>query len=184
MTTTPRTAPPTRPPPPTLTIRIDTREQDPFTFESVRMPILPFRTIRGTLPTGDYADNDRLTLSPEDQAVVERKSLADLYNTMGKGRDRFTRECVRMAEYGYAAIVIEASWEQIMAPNSIGMLRHPTKMLPKTVVLGLLALAQRYRIHVIPCPGRKFAEQLTHRILERWARDHQHDHQQQPNAQQ
>lgn len=157
----------------TLTIRIDTREQDPFTFESVRMPYYPFRVTRGTLPTGDYADDGRIAMPPGAQAVVERKSLADLYGTMTRGRDRFERECTRMAEYGYAAIVIEATWEQIMRPNDY--LRHGTRMVPRAVVAGLIAFAQRYGVHVIPCPGRRFAEQLTHRIIERWARDHENE---------
>ena len=154
----------------TLTIRIDTREQDPFTFASVSLPVLQFRTVRGMLPTGDYADDDRIVLPPADQCVIERKSLADLYGTMGRGRDRFERECERMAEYGYAAIIIEASWHEIADPNT--HLRHPTRMRPKTVILGLMAFSRRYGVHILPCPGRRFAEQLTHRIIEGWARDH------------
>lgn len=162
----------------TLTIRIDTREQDPFTFASVTMPILPLKLIRGTLPTGDYADDGRHCLPPAEQAVVERKSLADLYGSLGHGRERFEREFVRLAEYGYAALVIESDWSQIMRPNDY--LRHLTRLKPKTVVNTLLAWGERYGVHVWPCPGRRFAEQLTHRIIERWSRDHMQ--QEQPNA--
>lgn len=154
----------------TLTIRVDTREQDPFTFDCVAKPVLPFTVVRGTLKTGDYADDGRCSLPPAEQCIVERKSLPDLYSTMARGRGRFERECQRLAEFGYAAIVIEADWHGILRPNE--HLQHATKMSPKSVVAGLLAFGQRYGLHVFPCPGRRFAEQLTHRLLERWARDH------------
>lgn len=155
-----------------LTIRVDTREQDPFTFASVNMPVLPFTVVRGTLRTGDYADDARVDLPPAEQAVVERKSLADLYGTMSRGRERFERECERLAEFGHAALVIEATWAEILNPNAF--LPHATQMNPKSVAAGLIAYSQRYGVHIWDCPGRRFAEQVTHRILERWARDHPH----------
>ena len=167
----PRTAPATAMQ--AMTIRVDTREQSPFDFASVASPVIPFTTVRATLQTGDYdlaafADAGR---DPIEQIVVERKSLSDLYGSLGHGRERFEREFQRMADYGYAAVVIESDWLQIMRPNDY--LRHPTLVRPKSVVQTLLAWSQRYEVHVYPCPGRRFAEQLTHRMLERWARDHE-----------
>lgn len=164
MTTTPRTAPRT------FTIRIDTREQNPFTFASVNMPVLPFSTVRATLKTGDYDLAEFAERPVAERVVVERKSLADLYGTLSRGRERFEREILRMAEYGYAAIVIEATYTEIATPN--WHLPHATLMTSKSVIASLLAWSQRHGIHVFDCPGRRFAEQLTHRILERWARDH------------
>lgn len=153
-----------------FTIIVDTREQLPFDFASVKSPAVPFTVARQTLETGDYSVEAPLTATKADMIVIERKSLADLYSTLGRGRDRFEREFQRMAEYGYAALVIEATWEQIAEPNK--HLKHPTLLAPKTVVATLVAWSQRYGVHVFPCPGRLFAEKLSYRLLERWARDH------------
>lgn len=155
----------------TLTIRIDTREQDPFTFESVVHNVLQFTTVKGTLRTGDYADNSRVMLPPADQAVIERKSLADLYGTFGRGRDRFIRECKRLSAYGFAALVVEATYAEIADPN--WHLKHPTQMSPRAVIKSMLGIAMDYGILVVDCPGRKFAEQATYYMLERWARTHE-----------
>jgi ERCC4-type nuclease len=40
-----------------------------------------------------------------DQIAVERKSLADLFGTLGQGRERFERELVRLSAHQYAAVV-------------------------------------------------------------------------------
>ncbi len=154
-----------------FTIIVDTREQLPFDFTSVKSPAVPFTVARRTLETGDYSVEAPLTATKSDMIVIERKSLADLYGSVGVDRDRFEREFRRLSEYGYAALVIEATWEQIADPNRY--LKHPTLMQPKSVVATLVAWSQRYGVHVFTCPGRVFAEKLTYRLLERWARDHQ-----------
>lgn len=154
-----------------MTIKVDTREQLAYDFASVKSPQIPFEVVRDTLETGDYSAAVPLTATKADMIVIERKSLADLYSTLGHGRERFEREFQRMSEYGYAAVVVEATWEQIADPNK--HLKHPTLLVPKTVVATLIAWSQRYGVHVFTCPGRVFAEKLTYRLLERWARDHQ-----------
>lgn len=144
-----------------MTIAIDTREQRPYTFEIVRNPVVEFDTERKTLSTGDYATG---------RAVIERKSLADLYGTVTHGRERFIRELQRMSEFEFAAIVIEAEWSAILKPND--HLQKPTQATPKSVMASLLAWTQRFGVHVFTCPGRDVAEIFTFRLLERWHRDH------------
>jgi ERCC4-type nuclease len=156
---------------PTMTIIVDTREQRPFTFREIKTPAVPFTVTTGTLDTGDYSVETDLLATPGDKIVVERKSLADLYGSLSAGRVRFAREAERLAEYGYAAIVIEADYPTIMQPSNV--LRYPTSMNPRSVIATLIAWSQRYDIHVYACPGRHFAEQLTYRLLERWFRDHE-----------
>jgi DNA excision repair protein ERCC-4 len=141
-----------------LTIVIDTREQRPFTFESVSPRP---ETLISTLKTGDYS-----ILGYEDRICIERKSLADLFGSCGKGRARFENEIVRMAEFEYAAIVAECDWQSI--------LRCPprrSQLLPKTILASVIAWEQRFGIHFWACPNRAFAEKLTYRILERYYRD-------------
>ena len=86
--------------PDNLTVIVDTREQLPLE--------LSMRTIRRTLPTGDYS-----ILGFEEYVVVERKSLPDLIGCMTTGRHRFERELQRMRSYEARAVVVEASWGQL-----------------------------------------------------------------------
>jgi len=141
-----------------FTIIIDSREQTPYTFDIIN-PV-PSTTIRG-LKTGDYS-----ILGFEDRVTVERKSLTDLYGSLGAGRDRFQREMLRMRDLEYAAVVIEAPWMTIInKPPS------RSRLLPVSVIATIVAWSQRYKVHWIPCPNRVFAEKITHRILDRWYRD-------------
>ena len=91
---------------------IDTREQLPWTFGGLwsdssarggRRPIVVDQRV-ATLQQGDYS-----LVGHESQVAIERKSLADLFGTLGQGRERFERELARLAELDRAAIVIEAS---------------------------------------------------------------------------
>ena len=125
-----------------FTVRIDTREQLPYTFEGLRfdadrdyVPMtVPCEV--GTLKTGDYS-----IVGMEDLVTVERKSLADLYSTLGQGRERFEEEHRRMAELVFAAVVIEADWQTI--------LRYPpshSQLNPKCVFRTMLSWQQRYGV--------------------------------------
>jgi ERCC4-type nuclease len=146
-------------------VAIDTREQRPYAFGGLvsdakerRRPLVVPTEIR-TLRSGDYS-----IVGHEDAIAIERKSLADLYGTLGQGRDRFVRELERLARLSFAAVVIEAEWSEIIgSPPGLSGLN------PKTVLRSVIAWQQRYpRIHWWPCPERRFAEVLTYRILERW----------------
>lgn len=149
-------------------ILVDRREQRPYTFFDIRgHEALPFVVELATLPTGDYVAGEGK--DPARQAVVERKSLQDLYGTLSQGRERFLDEWRRMESFGYAAVVIEADWLSILTPND--HLRRETLLNPRSVVGTLVAWSQRHGVHVFPVPDRDFAEIFTFRLLERWIRD-------------
>lgn len=151
-----------------LPIAVDTREQLPFPFRGIKPRLFSSFSIRtATLDTGDYTTAE---LGDSRQSIcIERKSLTDLYLSLGCGRARFEREAVRMAEYEYAAIVIEADWSAILNPNE--HLKHETRMSAASVSATLLAWNLRYGIHIWPCPDRAHAEVLTFRLLERFHYD-------------
>ena len=165
-----------------MRLTVDTREQLPYTFEAIK-PVIPRVIERGTLPTGDYAstrssgpgagpyerDLHECGGLPHLIAIVERKTLSDLYRSLSEGRDRLKKLFNRMRNFGYAAIVIEAEMSAIMDPNA--HLAHPTKMSPKSVMSTLIAWSQRFGVQVFMCPGRAAGEAITYRILERWIRD-------------
>lgn len=159
-----------------MVIYIDQREQLPYTFEIVTKPLVPFRCESAHMPTGDYGTS-RLPLHWDNHgfdtwkhaAVIERKSLSDLYGTIAQHRRRLESEFERMTIYGYRAIIIEAELSAVLAPRD--HLRYPTRMRPKSLLATLVAWHERYGVPIWFCPGRAVAERLTHRLLERWIRD-------------
>ena len=145
-----------------FTIIIDTREQSPYTFEIIDPTP---ETIIRKLKTGDYSI-DRF----EDRIAIERKTLSDLYGSLGgkksTRRDRLEREMKRMCDMDFAAVIVEADWKTII--------KNPpsrSKLKPVSVLATIIAWMQRYGVHWLTCPNRTFAEKATHRILDRWYRD-------------
>lgn len=153
-----------------LAVKQDTREQSPYAFQGIGWDAsdgggpgktLTIETVRGTLRSGDYS-----LVGYESRVAVERKSLADWYGTLGKGRDRFERELERLRSYDFAAVVIEASLtEMATAPPEF------TQLNPKTVYRTFVAWQVRYPVKFIPCDGRRLAEITTFRLLERFLRE-------------
>lgn len=148
---------------------VDSREQAPYVFSGLRAdaasgrrPLL-VRTVTRGLPAGDYSLEGW-----EAGVAVERKSLSDLFNTLGQARARFQRELDRLASYTYAAVVVEAEWSTVLSsppPRS--------QLNPKTVFRSVIAWQQRApTIHWWFVAGRKMGEVVTLRILERWWRNH------------
>jgi ERCC4-type nuclease len=146
---------------------VDGREKSPYTFSGLqtdakdgRLPLI-VPTEWAYLKTGDYSIHGEESL-----VAVERKSLADLYSTLGQNRDRFEAEHERMAKMQFAAVVIEASWEEIV--------EHPperSRLTPKSVYRTGIAFMERYGVPWLTMGGRRLAEITTFRILERFWRD-------------
>ena len=80
---------------PKTTIIIDTREQTPFEFVTLKSEL-------GTLDTADYSVAGLTHL-----IAVERKSLDDLLACCGHGRDRFKRELQRLKAFRFRLLVVE-----------------------------------------------------------------------------
>ena len=88
------------------TILVDTREQRPYQFP---------RQVVATLPTGDYSLVVKSAAGTQQHGiVVERKTKEDLFSSLGQRRARFEREMQRMAGYDYAALVIEATLDDLL----------------------------------------------------------------------
>lgn len=151
-----------------IPVLVDSAEQLPYTFAGMKCDKadgggpLTIPTQRANLEWGDYS-----LLGFEKQVSIERKSHSDLFGTLGRGRDRFERELAALAAYRWAAVVIEASWEEICTtapPHS--------EMEPKTVFRSILAWSVRYpRIHWFAAGPRRLAEVTTFRLLERFAKE-------------
>jgi ERCC4-type nuclease len=163
------TADPTTPIACPFAVLVDRREQRPFSFTGLRAdarqgrrPIL-VTVVPATLGAGDYSLSAG-GLDCGDRVAVERKSLADLYGTLGQRRECFEQELARLQRLDFAAVVVEADWVAILkAPPARSQLN------PKTVYRSILAWMQRFqRVHWVLGPNRQFAEVTTFRILERF----------------
>lgn len=157
-------------------VLVDTREQAPWRFdefttdrsksgEAIRPLWIPVRW-QG-LPTGDYSLETPEGKSLADKIVVERKSLADLYGTLGAGRERFAAEHERMAEIvaggGYACVVIEATLEQAIADPP-----PESRLNPKTVFRTAASWQVKYRVPWHFAGPRRLCEVFCFRMLEKW----------------
>lgn len=154
-----------------FTVAIDQREKAPYGFGAIpcdakeRGKALVVPTNTQYLKTGDYS-----IVGMESMVCVERKSLEDAYGTFTHHRVRFEDELNRMQGMKYAAVVIEAGYNDIL-------FRPPyhCKTNPKTIVRSIIAWSQRFpTIHWFPAGSRRNGELFTIRILQRFFKDY-HD---------
>lgn len=139
-----------------MQIVIDTREQRPYQFPE------PVKTITKTLETGDYSLSGF-----EDRICIERKSLPDLFGSLGKGRARFEREFQRMSEFQYACLMIECGFLDVFCSPPKFARVHP-----KSVFRSVYAWSIRYGIHVCWATNREYAQKITYIMLERWWKEY------------
>jgi ERCC4-type nuclease len=129
-----------------LAIAVDTRERYPFRFAHQQAT-----TYRKTLPAGDYGvehDGDLV-------AVVERKVLSDLANTLVDGS--LTYALAELATVDRAALVVE---------DRYGAVFKATHVSPSFLADPLGALQVRYpNVPIVLCDTRPLAQEWTFRFL-------------------
>jgi len=81
---------------------VDTREQTPL-FVTAR-PWIVYKK----LDQGDYS-----ILGFEDMIAIERKSITDLLNVIGRGRARFEKEIERLKDYWWKGLLIEGTEKDV-----------------------------------------------------------------------
>ena len=130
-----------------MMILVDAREQRPFNFEHERydVQIQPW-----TLTVGDYS-----LRGLEDKVAVERKSLPDLVQCLGRERERFERELLRGAALDAFAVVVEGSWSDLANGNFRSQLN------PHAACQSTLAFMSRYRTPFLFAGSRPAAEYVT-----------------------
>jgi len=137
-------------------IIVDNREQLPFDFAAFSN----VETIPGTLTAGDYS-----IPGAEHLAAIERKTIDDLVGCLTNGRDRFERELNRLRPYTLAAVVVEASLDDLARG------RYTSQMQPQAALQSVIAMQVRYGIPFMFCGSRAGAEYSTHGFLSKYARE-------------
>ena len=135
-----------------MKILIDTREQQPYSFET--------ESETATLGTGDYS-----LAGAENLISIERKSIDDLVGCLTSGRERFERELYRGRALDYFALVVEASLSDL----SNG--RYRSEMNPKAAIQSLLAFSIRYGLPIFFVENRRYGARVTESLLLKYARE-------------
>jgi ERCC4-type nuclease len=147
-------------------VLVDCREKSPYSFAGLRtdadrpLGVLT-RTVR--LATGDYS-----LATMQDVVAVERKEMSDYFRSIGAARNRFVRELKRLNAMKAAAVVVEATWDTIMAlpPDA-------SRLLPRAVYAVTQDLRRRFpNVAWSFVDGRREGELTTFRFLEGFTRKH------------
>jgi len=121
-------------------ILIDNREQRPLLFYDIPADedegggVLTIPTKVKYLPTGDYSLEGY-----ESEVCVERKSHADLYSTLIRGRERFLQEIERLRSYKACMIMVETDYY-----TAITQQPFRSRVEPKSIFRTILAFRVRY----------------------------------------
>lgn len=156
-----------------FTIVIDSNETYPYRFTGItedadrgNAAIIP-RMVRKAMYRDGLADYSIEGL--ERKIQIERKSLTDLYSTLGQRRTEFEAEISRLNETcEIAYLLVEAEWSEIL-------LKPPSRSLlnPKTITRTHDSWMLKYpRVHWVMCAGRRHAEVKTYRLLSKYHEHH------------
>jgi ERCC4-type nuclease len=131
------------------TIVIDTREQEPYSFDSRLVA-----AVRRALPAGDYS-----VAGLEGVVAVERKSLDDFVSTAIHNRERFRNELRKLAGYRAACVVVEAGLLDVL------LHRYRGDAHPNAVLGNALSIILDFRVAVFFCSNRQAACQFVQAYL-------------------
>ena len=144
-----------------FTVVIDSNEGAPYTFKTMRSDagnILIVNTVHSPLWRLGMADYS--ILGHEQHVQIERKSLDDLFATLGQRRGEFEAEIYRLNQRcDHAEVVIEGNLNDVKRWTGHGP--HPN-----SVVGTVEAWQFRYpRVHWKFCGSRSDAERRTFKVL-------------------
>lgn len=128
-----------------MIILTDSREQSPLDFSSYNIVT---DVITTNLKEGDYMCE--FTNGYRPPVVFERKSVGDLFGTMGKGYPRFKREMERAKRKDVKLIlIIEGSLSRVLRGH-----KHSRRLKGPSVVMKLFTLRIRYGLETVFCKDR------------------------------
>lgn len=134
-----------------IPIVIDSREQLPYLF-----PPAQVASTVAALPAGDYS-----LVGYETRVAIERKSLADYVGSLTAGRERFLRELQKLQAYELAAVVVEASFGDLVDGN------YRSRATASSIVGSTFAITARH-CPVLFAGNRALAARMTFELLRRF----------------
>jgi len=137
-------------------IIIDTREQMPYQFKDNLIQ-------QAALPAADYSIKGF-----ETQIAIERKQADEIYGNFGHGRERFMKECEKLAAYERKAVIIENDLERLINPPDYTRLKYKMKLKRSHIVGALAKLIGEFGIPVIFASGRTEANEITYAVLKQY----------------
>lgn len=129
-------------------IVIDTREQLRYQFDG-------YESVRKTLPTGDYSLEGYETM-----LAVERKNHSDSWAMLTTERKRFERCLERLSLLDRALVVIESPQRDFVIPPP-----YVKRVSAATAMGSYVSWMCMYRVPVVWCENRQWAERVTIRFL-------------------
>lgn len=129
----------------------DTREQLPYTFNDLGINSL--KQCLG-ISGADYSIKGF-----ENKIRIERKSQADFYGSIGKGRERFEKTIKFLSTMEFAGLVIECSEEELLCPEITY-----SNITANSIYGTIVSFQVKYKIHV--CYGNR--DQCRLRLIH-WA---------------
>lgn len=144
-----------------MDILIDSREQAPLKFKSKHLDSV----IVQKLDYGDYRVVFKDNFSPK--VAFERKSISDLFGTLGKGYKRFKREIIRSQEdKALLIIIIEGTLSDILKGIDY------SKQDGNRVAKQLFTIMVRYHVPFVCCANRKEMSRYIIEFFESLGREH------------
>lgn len=134
-----------------LTFIRDTREQDGYVFPRNAME-------ERALPVADYSIRGL-----EGVCRIERKSFADLLQSLTAGRDRFRKEMELLRAYRWRCVVVEAGFLDVSEGN------YRSRMHPAAPVATVASWSGKYA-PIYFCGDRNGAQQYCREFLVQAAR--------------
>jgi len=154
---------------PPFQIVADQREKKIWDFAGITRRIkkrdvpVEINVVLKHLKTGDYSIEGM-----EDVIAVERKSTADLINTISQNRDRFVRELERMAAFQHAFVIIEGDWRGVLLACKAKSNFNP-KSLDSLIIRWQLKFPT---VQWLWRPNRFTAAKSCYKILSLFYKDH------------
>ncbi len=139
-----------------VTIIQDSREKNPLILQAYPIEVTG-------LPVGDYGIKG-FSDWENPQFIVERKSLNDLIGSLTRDRARFEKEVLKMRQFQFRALLIEAEEVQI----EIGDYRSAAK--PNAILQSLASFQVRHNIHIIFGGSHNSAARVLERLVRQFVR--------------
>lgn len=115
---------------------------------------------RGTLKTGDYS-----LRGYTDLIALERKEKNDLIGCLSSGRSRFEAELERGQEFEYFAVIVEATWPEILQGQ------YRSKLHPNAANGSICAWEVRYKIPFFFCVNQQMSAHKCESLLRKFYKE-------------